>query len=80
MVCFHFVSDRLPGSRTYPLPLMKFPIHCVKQAEINVPFDSKAIRCDNLPAIASHATVTSQFLSLFEAEAKKKCLPKYLQG
>lgn len=42
-----------PGYWTNPLPLMKFPIHCVKQAQINVPFDGKAIRCDNLPAIAT---------------------------
>lgn len=44
MVCFHFVSDRAlmkSGYRTNPLPLMKFPIHYVKQAQINVPFDGR---------------------------------------
>lgn len=48
--CFLFVHDSLDKE---PLPFTEFPIRCVKKAQIKVPFDSKAIRCDNLPPIAS---------------------------
>lgn len=60
-----------PGYWTNPLPLMKFPIHCEASTNKCAIWRQGYQMWQSSSDSHSHATVTGQFLGLFEAEVEK---------